>query len=317
MMKINTMKQLYFAIFTLVTTQIHAQNFKVEEISIAPELVGNYYKNNTDENTIIVIIPGSGPTDRNGNQGGMINNSLKLLAEGLANNDYDVLTYDKRIVYMLNHYKEEKKEIPILDFKHGIDDAKTIVNYLKNQLGYKNIVLIGHSEGSLIGMIAAQDNTNAFISIAGAGRPIDEILKEQINKQAPMLNDSSDKILIELKQGKTVKDVNPFLQALYAEHNQPYLIEWIALNPTQEVKKLNIPILLINGTKDIQVSENEAKLLHEANPKSEVAIIENMNHIFKKVIDDKQQMKTYTDPDLAIQEELITIITNFLRANQL
>lgn len=311
------MKQLYFAIFTLVTTQIHAQNFKVEEISIAPELVGNYYKNNTDKNTITVIIPGSGPTDRNGNQGGMINNSLKLLAEGLANNDYDVLTYDKRIVYMLNHYKEEKKEIPILDFKHGIDDAKTIVNYLKNQLGYKNIVLIGHSEGSLIGMIAAQDNTNAFISIAGAGRPIDEILKEQINKQAPMLNDSSDKILIELKQGKTVKDVNPFLQALYAEHNQPYLIEWIALNPTQEVKKLNIPILLINGTKDIQVSENEAKLLHEANPKSEVVIIENMNHILKKVIDDKQQMKTYTDPDLPIQEELITIITNFLRANQL
>lgn len=311
------MKQLYLAIFTLVTSQIFAQKYIVDEITIAPELIGNYYKTETNKNTITVIIPGSGPTDRNGNQGAMVNNSLKLLAEGLAKNNYDVLTYDKRIVYMLNHYKNEKKEIPTLDFKHGVEDVTTIVNFLKNKLGYKNVVVIGHSEGSLIGLIAAQNNTNAFISIAGAGRSIDEILKEQINKQAPMLNEASDKILAELKQGKTVKDVNPFLQALYAEHNQPYLIEWIALNPAQEIKKINIPILLINGTKDIQVSENEAKLLHEANPKSKVVIIENMNHIFKEVIDDKQQMKTYTDPDLPIQEELISTITNFLKANQL
>ena len=264
-----------------------------------------------------MIIPGSGPTDRNGNQGTMKNNSLKFLAEGLAQNNLNVLTYDKRVVYMIHHYKNENKELPILDFQHGINDVNTIVNYLKNKLGYKKVVIIGHSEGSLIGMIAANKKAEAFISIAGSGQPIDEILKEQINKQAPMLNEASDKILAELKQGKTVKDVNPFLQTLYAEHNQPYLIEWIALNPSQEVKKLNIPILLINGDKDIQVDVKNAEALKNAKSEAEIVIINNMNHLLKEIKNDSEQLKSYNDPDLILHPELVPTILDFLKTNKL
>lgn len=291
------------------TMSSSAQNYEVKEINISEELTGNLYKTTNNE-TVILLIAGSGPTDRNGNTMGMsVNNSLKFLAEGLAENNYDVFTYDKRVVYLLKN----NKEIPSVDFQHGIDDAATIIDYLKNDLGYKNIVVAGHSEGSLVGMSAIQNNVSAFISLAGSGSPIDEILREQINNKAPMLSEAHNKILAELKAGNIVKDVHPMLKSLYDEQNQPFLIDWMKRNPQTEIAKLNIPVLIINGTKDIQVKVKEAELLHKANPNSTVVIIENMNHLFKEIIKDEENMASYNNPDLPIQEELISTIVNFLQ----
>ncbi|SEH98512.1 hypothetical protein SAMN02927937_02547 [Paenimyroides aquimaris] len=290
-----------------------SKNYEVKEIKVSEELIGDLYETPNKE-TVILLIAGSGPTDRNGNTMGMaVNNSLKYLAEDLAKNNYDVFTYDKRVVYLLKN----NKEIPTMDFQHGINDAETVISYLKNTLGYKNIVVAGHSEGSLVGMTASQKNVSAFISLAGTGNTIDVILKEQINKQAPMLNDANAKILEQLKEGKIVKDVNPMLQSLYDEENQPFLIDWIKRNPQNEIAKLNIPVLIINGTKDIQVEEKEAELLHKANPKSTMVIIDNMNHIFKEIEKDEENMASYNNPNLPIQKDLTTVIVHFLNENKL
>lgn len=291
----------------------YAQNFKVEEKNIADELVGDLYDSPNNE-TVIMLIPGSGPTDRNGNTLGMArNNSLKLLAEELYTNGYDVLTYDKRIVYLLKN----KKEIPTFGFQHGIDDARTVANYLKNTLGYKHVVIAGHSEGSLIGMLIAGRDVDAYISLAGSGRSIDEILSEQIGKQAPMLREDSDRILGQLKQGNMVTDVPPMLRALYAEQNQPFLIEWMKWNPQTEIAKLTVPVLIVNGTKDIQVTEKEAGLLHGALPASEMAIISNMNHIFKNIEKDADNLSSYNNPDLPVHPELTKSIVAFLKKHNL
>lgn len=290
-----------------------SQNYEVKELKVSEELIGDLYETPNKE-TVILLIAGSGPTDRNGNTLGVaVNNSLKYLAEGLAENNYDVFTYDKRVVYLLKN----NKEIPTMDFQHGINDAETVISYLKNTLGYKNIVVAGHSEGSLVGMTASQKNVSAFISLAGTGNTIDVILKEQIKKQAPMLNDANAKILEQLKEGKIVKDVNPMLQSLYGEQNQPFLIDWIKRNPQNEIAKLNIPVLIINGTKDIQVEEKEAELLHKANPKSTMVIIDNMNHIFKEIEKDDENMASYNNPNLPIQKDLTTVIVHFLNENKL
>ncbi|HUH25119.1 MAG TPA: hypothetical protein VLY87_00700 [Flavobacterium sp.] len=289
------------------------QNFNVQELKISEELYGDLYKTSNKE-TVILLIAGSGPTNRNGNSLGIaVNNSLKYLAEGLAENNYNVFTYDKRVVYLLKN----QKEVPPLGFQHGVDDAKIIIEYLKNTLGYKKIIVAGHSEGSLVGMSASSKDVAVFISLAGTGNPIDVIIKEQINKQAPMLNEATNKILTQLKEGKIVKNVNPMLQSLFAEQNQPYLIDWIKRNPQTEIAKLNIPILIINGTKDIQVGVKEAELLHQANPNSSIAIIEKMNHIFKEIEKDEENMASYSNPNLPIQKELITVITSFLKENKL
>lgn len=305
------MKKSLLILAAFCSFQAFSQNYKVEEIKVNDQLMGDLYDSPNKE-TVVLIISGSGPTDRNGNTlGAANNNSLKYLAQGIAENNIDVLTYDKRVVFILKN----KLEIPELDFQHGIDDAKTIVDYLKNTKGYKNVIITGHSEGSLIGMIAAQNNTEAYISLAGSGKPIDEILEEQINKQAPMLNEANVKILKQLKAGTVVKEVHPFLKGLYAEHNQPFLIDWMRYNPQKEIAKLKLPILIINGTKDIQVGVENAELLHQAVPSSQKVIIENMNHIFKEITKDEQNAASYNNPDLPIQKELVDTIVNFINKN--
>ena len=282
------------------------------EIKITENLVGDLYQAKNKE-TVILLIAGSGPTDRNGNSLGMAeNNSLKFLAQGLSEHEFNVFTYDKRVVSLLKN----KSDLPDLDFQHGIEDAVTIVKFLKEKLKFKNVIIAGHSEGSLVGMVAAQKNAAAFISLAGAGNSIDIILAEQLNKQAPMFNDEVSRILNQLKAGNRVTDVNPMLQGLFGEQNQTFLIEWISLNPAEEIAKLRMPILIINGTKDIQVSVTEAEILHQANPKSEVVIIDNMNHIFKTIEKDEENIKSYSDPKLPINKELVSIITKFLQKNK-
>lgn len=305
------MKKIILLTTILCTLVGYSQNYKVEEIKVNDQLIGDLYDSPNKE-TILLIVPGSGPTDRNGNTLGIAtNNSLKYLAQGIAENNYDVLTYDKRVVYFLKN----KLEITTSDFKHGIDDAKTIVDYLKNTKGYKNVFIAGHSEGSLIGMNVANQNTTAFISIAGSGKPIDEILQEQVNKQAPMLNEANIKVLKELKEGNIVKDVHPFLKSIYLEHNQPFLIDWMKFNPQTEIAKLSIPILIINGSKDLQVGVENAELLQKSIPSSQKVIIENMNHVLKEITQDNLNMASYNNPDLPVQKELVDTIVNFVNQN--
>ena len=292
---------------------VQPKNSNIKKIKVSEKLYGDLYKT-TNKETVILLIAGSGPTDRNGNTLGTAgSNSFKHLAEGLAEKNYNVFTYDKRVVYSVKN----QEEIPSFDFQHGIDDAQTIIQYLKNTLGYKNIIVAGHSEGSLVGMSASNKNVAAFISLAGAGNSIDVILKEQLNKQAPMLGNDINNILTQLKEGKIVKDVNPMLQSLFGEQNQPFLIDWISRNPQTEIAKLNIPILIINGTKDLQVGQKEAELLHKANPKSSMVIIEKMNHVFKEVENDQQNMESYNKPELPIHKDLVPTIVSFLKQNNL
>lgn len=298
---------------TNTNTSSPTKNANVEEVKVSEELYGDLYKTSNKE-TVVLLIAGSGPTDRNGNTLGMaVSNSYKYLAEGLAEQNYNVFTYDKRVVYAIKN----QQEMLSLDFQHGIDDAKTIIHYLKNNLGYKNVVVAGHSEGSLVGMTASKKDVAAFISLAGAGNSIDVILKEQLNKQAPMLNSDTNKILNQLKEGKIVKDINPMLQSLFGEQNQPFLIDWISRNPQTEIAKLNIPILIINGTKDLQVGKKEADLLQKANPKSSMVIIEKMNHVFKEVENDQENMASYNKPKSPIHKELVPTIIKFLKQNNL
>lgn len=289
------------------------KNSNIKELKVSEELYGDLYKTSNKE-TVVLLIAGSGPTNRNGNTLGTAgSNSFKHLAESLSQNNYSVFTYDKRVVYSIKN----QQEIPSFDFQHGIDDAQTIIQYLKNTLGYKNIIVAGHSEGSLVGMSAAKKDVAAFISLAGAGNSIDVILKEQLNKQAPMLSNDTNKILTQLKEGKIVNEINPMLQSLFGEQNQPFLIDWISRNPQTEIAKLNIPILIINGTKDLQVGQKEVELLHKANPKSSMVIIEKMNHVFKEVDNDQQNMDSYNKPELPIHKDLVPTIVSFIKQNNL
>lgn len=310
------MKNPIFLLLLFVVTATFSQenNNTTEEIEVNSLIKGTLFSPEkvTKKTKLVILIAGSGPTNRSGNSTvGGINNSLKFLAEGLAQNGIAVFSYDKRIfAQMIAKTLDEKK----LSFEDFINDSKDVFTYFKSQKKYSKIIIAGHSEGSLIGMVAALNTADGYVSIAGAGRCIDEVLLEQIVKQSPKIKEAAQEGLASLKEGKTFENKNPMLATLFRESVQPYMISWIKYNPQVEIKKLTIPILLINGTKDIQVPATDAELLHVANPKSELKIIENMNHIFKEITVDEDNLKSYNNPKLPVIPELINSITKFVKS---
>jgi uncharacterized protein len=304
-----------FLFILLITTLSFSQESTIltQEIEINPLIKGTLFSPEkvTKKTKLVILIAGSGPTNRNGNQVGMSNNSLKYLAEGLAKNGIAVFSYDKRIIALTIANKVDEKS---LRFDDMITDATLVFNYFKSQKKYKKIIIAGHSEGSLVGMIAANKNADAFVSLAGAGRPIDEVLNEQFEKNYPKLSKEVKEYLLILKSGNTfeLKSKDATIASVFRESVQPYLISWIKYNSQAEIKKLSIPVFLINGTKDLQVPQSDAQLLKVAYPKAQINIIENMNHIFKEIINDEDNLKSYSNPKTPIIPELIDSITKFV-----
>ena len=258
---------------------------------------------------IALIIAGSGPTDRDGNNPMMKNNSLKILASELSKNGIATLRYDKRGIA---ESKGAGKSESDLRFDDYVNDAKEWIQLLKKDKRFSFVIVIGHSEGSLIGMIAGI-SADKFISIAGPGQSADKIIKEQLSSQPKIVQDLSFPIIDSLKSGKTIENIPPMLNSLFRPTIQPYIISWFKYDPQNEIKKLSIPTLVLQGTNDIQVSVEDAKRLSNANPKAKLVLINDMNHIFRIIVGDKQaNVATYSKGDLPIANELVKSIKNFI-----
>lgn len=313
------MKAKLLIIIFLYSTSLFSQESKFidKELNIPSKKVtvnGNLLAPPGDKKApLVIIIPGSGANDRNGNQQGGKGNSLKYLSEGLAEKGIATYRYDKSAIALLKKGNFKEEDVTFDDF---IDDAIAVVDYFKSKEKFKKIIVTGHSQGSLVAMIAAQNRADGYISIAGAGRPIDEVLTEQIVNQAPMLKDDLKKTFDSLRVGIIDEKFNPMLVSVFRKTLQPFWMSWMKYNPQLEIKKLTIPILIVNGTKDIQVPVTDAKLLHKANNKSQLQLIEDMNHVFKEVkVDDRMQnIATYNNIDLPIIPKLIEVINKFVNS---
>lgn len=261
---------------------------------------------------VVLLIAGSGPTDRNGNNPMMTNNSLKMLAEGLFEKGIAVVRFDKRGIA---ESKDAGLQEVDLRFESYVKDVEEWVELLKKDGRFSEVHILGHSEGSLIGMIAAQkEESGKFISLAGVGSPAGEILREQLKAQPPMVLQMALPFIEKMERGETVDDVPQMLQALFRPSVQPYMISWFKYDPKKEIAKLNKPILIIQGTTDIQVTISDAEKLADANKKARKYIIEGMNHILKEVeIDRQKNLQTYSMPDLPLKEGLIDIIVAFIK----
>lgn len=264
---------------------------------------------------LVIIIAGSGPTDRNGNSPlGVQSDTYKMLAHEMAKNNIASLRFDKRGIGKSQPAMKSESE---LLFETYINDVNGWVSLMKSDKRFSSIIILGHSEGSLIGMVAArQSGTDGYISVSGIGKPADILLKEQLERQLPQqLMDESNKILDSLKNGKKVTKVNPALIALYRPSVQPYMISWLKYDPAREISKLKMPVLIIQGTTDIQVTVNDAGLLSAALPDAKLLIIENMNHVLKESDSDVQKnMETYKNPNLPLKTGLTEGIVGFIKS---
>ncbi len=273
---------------------------------------------------VVLIIAGSGPTDRDGNSPLLpgANHSLKLLAEALAANGIASVRYDKRGVGETGKAMQlaaEKTKTVLreddLSFETYIDDAVRWGKQLRSDRRFSTLTVIGHSEGSLIGMVAAQRmGANAFVSIAGAGRPVQQIILEQVKPQfSPELLKNTEEILEQLAAGKTVASVPFELNALFRPSIQPYMISWLRYDPAKEMAKMRIPVLIVQGTTDIQTTLGDAKRLTDGNPAAKLLLIDGMNHVLKAVPNEQdKQISSYSDPSLPVTPDLISGISKFV-----
>ena len=316
--KINkTMRNIAFLLLLLLTLPLHA----AEEDMTLTTPTGNIYgklllPQGEQPCPVVLLIAGSGPTDMNGNTIGSDynNNSLLYLAQELAKEGIATLRYDKRGIGKSTGAGASEEE---LRFEYYIDDAVLWCELLAGDKRFTHITIAGHSEGSLIGMVASNksDKVSSYISIAGSGTPAYTLIEEQLGKQSPALQAEAERINNCLRRGETMDDVPPYLKAIYRKSVQPYLISWFQYDPAKEITKLKIPVLILQGDKDIQVSTRESQKLFMARMFSSYYIIKNMNHVLKHCESENMltQLETYKSPSFPVKPELIERITRFIK----
>ena len=259
---------------------------------------------------VALIIAGSGPTDRNGNNNFATNNSLKMIAEALAEKKIASVRFDKRGI---GQSKDAAKEEIEMRFEDNINDVEAWIKMLRNDNRFSKITIIGHSEGSLVGMLAA-NKADAYISVAGAGRPADLVLKEQLANIPVAMQGPAFTVLDSLKNGFTVNNYDKRLFSIFRPSVQPYLISWMKYDPAVEMSKVTIPALIIQGTNDLQVSVEDSKKLSEGNKKARYMLIENMNHVLKTITGDrKENFESYSDGKMPLDKSFVKAIQSFIR----
>ncbi|SDR86965.1 hypothetical protein SAMN05216503_1220 [Polaribacter sp. KT25b] len=278
---------------------------KSEEITIkndAIELPGTLTF--SEENAPLIIwVHGSGVVDRNGNQP----NYIQQFREAVNKENIAFFSFDKRTANKNN--SKYLKDTKFTDFALDID---VIVNHFKKDKRFTKITLIGHSQGSLIAMLASK-NIDKYISLAGAGETIDKTIVKQIGKNNPTLGEAAQQQFDTLKAKGKIETVNPFLISIFAKQNQEFLYEWMQINPTEEIKKITIPTLIINGDKDLQVKIEDAENLKNAKPNAELVIIKNMNHVLKNIEKEEDNLASYYSANFPLSEKLITTIVEFVK----
>ncbi|HLV40440.1 alpha/beta hydrolase [Xanthomarina sp.] len=311
------MKQVSLYLFCLLFSFMvfSQENIISEEILImndSVKLPGTLtYNKDLKSQSLAIFIHGSGNVDRNGNQAG-VNikaNYIKELADSLNARGIAFYRYDKRSATEENLRFMMKD----LNFDRFVDDANLAVNNFKDDKRFSSITLIGHSQGSLVAMLAAQKNVDKYVSLAGISEDMGSFIINSYKQVSQEMSDMTKEQVNELKETGTIENVDPALAHLFSKPNQRFFITWMAYNPSEEIIKLNMPVLILNGTKDLQVKVKEAEKLHVAKPDSELVLIENMNHVLKDIEKDENNMKSYFSPDYPLSSKLVNTIEAFIK----
>lgn len=307
------MKSFCFSILFFISISVSSQDstYLEKEILISKWIDGTLLTpKGVAKPDLVIIIAGSGPTNRDGNQNFMKNNALKKLAIALGQNGIASFRYDKRVVKQIRQGNIDKNTM----FDDFVTDATDVISFFQSDENFNKLIVLGHSQGSLVGILAAKEQADGFVSLAGAGQNIGNVIADQISNTAPMFTSDTDRIISSLKKGETTRDYPQALSSVFNLELQPFMINWMQYNPSEEITKLKIPILLINGTKDLQVPVEEAEMLQQAQPSSELILIENMNHVLFEIRGDElENAKSYNESQRPISKKLIESITNFIQ----
>ncbi|WP_340199289.1 alpha/beta hydrolase [Ascidiimonas sp. W6] len=260
---------------------------------------------------LAIFIHGSGNIDRNGNQAG-VNvqaNYIKMLADSLNKNGIAFYRYDKRTANPANKPFINKT----ISFDDLVDDARVALTHFQGDSRFKTITVIGHSQGSLTAILALTDIASKYISLAGASKTLEETVISQITKQSKELGIIASKHFEELSTTDTIQEVNFMLQSIFNPRNHLFIKSYNKYNPIEEIKKVTIPTLIINGNADLQIMQEDAQRLKEAKPDAELVIIPEMNHVLKTVKNLQENQASYIQENFPLSIKLVEVITEFVK----
>ncbi len=306
-------------------TQIAAAAGAVESNILAPgpngPLEGTIAEAASPNAPVVLIVPGSGPTDRDGNAtNGMKPQTYRLLAEGLAKRGIASVRIDKRGMFGSRAAIADANAVTIDDYAA---DVRAWISVIRNRTGASCVWVLGHSEGGLVALVAAQkaENLCGLILVATAGRPLGAVLREQLRSNpanAPLLDQAESAIArLETGQRVDVTGMHPALLALFRPEVQGFLINVLSFDPAKLIAACRQPILIVQGQRDIQVGEDDAKTLAQANPAATLALLPDTNHVLKSVTtaDRDANIATYLNPSLPLAPGVIDAIASFIQAS--
>lgn len=269
---------------------------------------------------VVVILPGSGPTDRDGNNPyGVKGSTYRLLAEGLAAHGIASLRMDKRGMFANAGAAADPNKVFIDDLAV---DALAWAAKARAETGAPCAWLAGHSEGALVALVAGQKNEGVcgLILLSGAGRTYTTILRAQLKANpanAPLL-DQALPALDALEAGKHVDTtgMHPALLSLFHPAVQDFLINATARDPAKLIAAYSGPVLILQGSTDLQITPEDANLLKASQPKAELVVLEGVNHLLKAAPAERAaNLATYGNPDLPLDPRVAPAIAAFIKAH--
>ena len=268
----------------------------------------------------ILIVPGSGPTDRDGNNPmGVKAAPYRLLAEGLAARDIATVRIDKRGMFASAGAIPNANEVTVPDYA---TDVHQWVKAIRARTGVRCLWVLGHSEGALIALAAAQDPSDlcGLVLVSGPGRRLGDVVREQLRANpanAPILAQAMP-ALDALEAGKRVDttNMNPALLPLFAPQVQGFVISLFSYDPAALIAKVRLPVLIVQGERDIQISVADAHRLAAADPAAKLVLLPDVNHVLKTVASDDRNANfaTYGDPSLPLAPGVVDAIASFVPA---
>ncbi len=294
-----------FAQYTEVQKQIEVKGGILKGTLMVPDSVTTY--------PLVIIQAGSGPTDKNGNNPfGVRADSYLMLAKDFAAHNIATLLIDKRGVASSAPAGTDEAGMLFTDYA---DDLVAWTKMMKKDKNIKHVFLAGHSEGSLVAMIAgSRTKVKGVISIAGAGRHIDQVISWQLQQQMPAMVPVFDSLANRLLQHQSIQTVPPALYSLLRPSIQNYMASWMQFNPCFQIKKLKCPVMIVQGSTDLQVEVSESTILHECAPGATYVLIDGMNHVLKTApLNRKDNMATYRDPSLPLAPGFSAAMISFIK----
>ena len=295
--------------------QLPAQDLQILEAEISSGKLHGSRISAGDDSPLVLMIPGSGPTDRDGNgPNGLNTNAYKMLAEELFSEGISTVRVDKHGMFS----SAASGNANAVSLEHYTSDYGAWVETLLNDGSRSCVYILGHSEGGVMAMAAAigRDDICGLVLLATPGRPLDQVLIEQLEANpanAPILDEALQAIAL-LKQGDHVNtsELHPALRQLFQPNVQDFIISMMSHDPVQLLRQANVRTLVIQGGTDLQVSEEDARSLASVDH-AELLIIPNMNHVLKNSSDVRAlNVMTYSNPSLPLSEGLVSAVKDFV-----